>query len=152
MADIGVFHGDDGWVNFAVGGGDLELRPKRGGEGRLGTTHPRSAGEILHTDEMPVKTTQRHKLGTSETETAEHTTFDAYVRTHSNETTTLPVANAHKDEQSVKRDNILIRFWGTLSHDHETKFYDNGTKHTICDAHLSRELKDNESSNPSVWR
>jgi len=98
-------------------------------------------GEVMHTDDTPVKTTQRHELGAPEVETAKHTTFSAYVRTYSNARTTLLTANAHKDEESVKHDNILTRFWGILSHDHEAKFYNYGTKHATCGAHLTRELK-----------
>jgi len=98
-------------------------------------------GEVLHTDETPVKTTQRYELGASEGEIAKHTTFNAYVRTYSNARTTLLTANAHKDEESVKHDNILTRFFGILSHDHEAKFYNYGTRHATCGTHLSRELK-----------
>jgi transposase len=97
--------------------------------------------EILHTDDTPVKTTQRQELGAPEVETAKHTTFSACVRTYSNATTTLLTVNAHKDEEGVKHDNILTRFFGILSHDHEAKFYNYGTKHATCGAHLSRELK-----------
>jgi len=98
-------------------------------------------GEVLHTDDTSIKTTQRYELGASEVETVEHTTFNAYVRTYSNATTTLLMANARKDEEGVKHDNILTRFFGILSHDHEAKFYNYGTKHAACGAHLSRELK-----------
>jgi hypothetical protein len=98
-------------------------------------------GEVMHTDDTPVKTTQRHELGAPEVETAKHTTFSAYVRTYSNARTTLLTANAHKNEESVKHDNILTRFFGILSHDHEAKFYNYGTKHATCGAHLTRELK-----------
>jgi len=98
-------------------------------------------GEVLHTDETPVKTTQRLELGMVEAETARHTTLNAYVRTYSNERTTLLTANAHKDERGVKHDNILTRFFGILSHDHDAKLYNYGTKHATCGVHLNRELK-----------
>jgi hypothetical protein len=98
-------------------------------------------GEVLHTDDTSVKTTQRREIGAAEAEMVEHTTFSAYVRTYSNATTTLLTVNAHKDEEGVKHDNILTRFFGILSHDHEAKFYHYGTKHAACGAHLSRELK-----------
>ena len=97
--------------------------------------------EVLHTDETPVKTTQRFELGTSEAETAKHATLHAYVRTYWNARTTLLTANAHKDEAGVKEDNILTRFFGILSHDHDAKLYNYGTSHATCGVHLSRELK-----------
>jgi cell division protein FtsB len=97
-------------------------------------------GNVLHVDETPVKTTQRIDTNGTQEE-SEHTTMNAYVRTYSNDRTTLLTANAHKDEESVINDNILTRFCGILSHDHEAKFYKFGTKHATCHAHLSRELK-----------
>jgi hypothetical protein len=96
-------------------------------------------GAVLHTDETPVRTTER--TGRGETETAKGTTLSAYIRTYSNATTTLLTANAHKDAAGVESDGILTRFYGILAHDHEAKFYNYGTKHATCAAHLSRELK-----------
>jgi hypothetical protein len=98
-------------------------------------------GAAMHTDETPVRTTERPEGSADGMETAKHTTFNAYVRTHSNATTTLLTANAHKDDESIKRDNILPRFFGTLAQDHEAKFYKYGTRHATCGEHLCRELK-----------
>ena len=98
-------------------------------------------GTVLHTDDTPVRTTERIELGQDEPERAEHTTLNAVIRTYSNATTTVLTANAHKDEEGIKHDNILTRFFGTISHDHESKFYNYGTRHATCGAHLSRELK-----------
>jgi hypothetical protein len=98
-------------------------------------------GAVMHTDETPVRTTQRPGEGADGLETAKHTTFNAYVRTYSNATTTLLTANAHKDNESVKQDNILTRFFGIVAQDHEVKFYKYGTRHATCGEHLSRELK-----------
>jgi len=97
-------------------------------------------GSVLHTDETPVRTTERIGLG-EESEKASRTTLSAYIRTYSNATTTLLTASAHKDNEGVKQDNILPRFFGIVSHDHEMKFYNYGTRHATCVAHLSRELK-----------
>jgi len=80
-------------------------------------------GAVMHTDDTPVRTTQRPASGTGVLETAKHTTFNAYVRTYSNSKTTILTANAHKDAEELKRDNILPRYFGTVSHDHEAKFY-----------------------------
>jgi len=98
-------------------------------------------GTVMHTDETPVRTTERPDEGGDGLETAKHTTFNAYVRTYSNSTTTLLTANAHKDDKSVKQDNILTRFFGTVAQDHEIKFYKYGTRHATCGEHLSRDLK-----------
>jgi transposase len=98
-------------------------------------------GPVLHTDETPVRTTERIGLDHDAPEKAERTTLSAYIRTYSNASTTLLTANAHKDDESVKHDNILTRFFGIVSHDHESKFYHYGTSHATCGEHLSRELK-----------
>ena len=47
-------------------------------------------GSVLHTDETPVRTTERIGLGQDAPEKAERTTLNAYIRTYSN-ATTLPV-------------------------------------------------------------
>ena len=41
----------------------------------------------------------------------------------------------------IERDGILPKFVGTLSHDHEAKFYNYGTLHATCGDHLCRTLK-----------
>jgi len=98
-------------------------------------------GSVMHTDDTPVRTTERIGLGQDAPEKAKRTTLNAYIRTYSNATTTLLTANAHKDDESVKHDNILTRFFGIVSHDHESKFYNYGTRHAACGEHLCRELK-----------
>jgi transposase len=97
-------------------------------------------GEVIHTDETPIKTTERPN-GNGELETSEKTTFNAYIRTYSNGETTVLTANPRKTGESVVLDNILTRFHGIISHDHEAKFYNFGKRHATCGAHLSRELK-----------
>jgi len=97
-------------------------------------------GKVVHVDETPIKTSERPSSdGTLET--SERTTFNAYIRTYSNKTTTILTANPHKTEQSVVLDNILTKFLGIISQDHESKFYNFGTLHATCGAHLTRELK-----------
>ena len=98
-------------------------------------------GAVMHTDDTPVKTTQRQRSGVATLETAEHTTFNAYVRTYSNERTTLLLPNSDKSDEGVKEHNILPRFFGILSHDHEAKFYHYGARHATCGTHLTRDLK-----------
>jgi transposase len=106
--------------------------------------------QTLHTDDTPVKVTERiNHDGTREI--SEHTTMNAYVRTYSTDSATILTANAHKDEEGIVADNILTRFHGIISHDHESKFYNYGSKHATCCAHLCRELKGMRDLNMVKW-
>lgn len=97
-------------------------------------------GTVVHVDETPIKTSERQgKDGIAET--AEKTTYQAYIRTYSNKTTTVLTANPNKTEGSVADDNILTQFHGIVAQDHEAKFYHFGDRHATCGAHLTRELK-----------
>jgi hypothetical protein len=97
-------------------------------------------GRVINTDETPIKTSERpNKRGVLET--AEKTTFSAYIRTYSNKTTTVLTANSYKTEESIISDNILTQFHGIISQDHEAKFYNFGDSNATCGAHLTRELK-----------
>ena len=97
-------------------------------------------GKVIHVDETPIKTTERPNME-GLLETAEKTTFNAYIRTYSNSMTTVLTANAYKTEKSVIADNILTEFHGIVSQDHESKFYNFGNSNATCGAHLTRELK-----------
>jgi hypothetical protein len=108
-------------------------------------------GQVLHTDETPVRTTQRLNDGACILETSENTTYNAYVRVYSNATTTLLTANAHKNDEGIKRDGILERFCGILSHDHDAKLYKYTDEHATCCEHLSRELKGMEELCRLEW-
>ena len=97
-------------------------------------------GQVINIDETPIKTSERpNKNGVLET--AEKTTFSAYIRTYSNKTTTVLTANPYKTEESIISDNILTQFHGIISQDHEAKFYNFGDSNATCGAHLTRELK-----------
>ena len=97
-------------------------------------------GKVMHVDETAIKTTERpNESGVLET--SKKTTFNAYIRTYSNKTTTVLTANPYKTEESVVTDNILTQFHGIVSQDHESKFYNFGDSHATCGAHLTRELK-----------
>lgn len=101
-------------------------------------------GLVLHTDETPMKSTQWKQPAGTQTgkmETAEKTSAPVYIRTYSNALWTLLTVNKHKDKNGVERDDILTRFHGILSHDHDKKFYHYGTEHATCGAHLERDLK-----------
>jgi len=108
-------------------------------------------GQVLHTDETPVRTTQRLDVGSPALETSAHTTFNAYVRVYANTTTTLLTANAHKNDEGIRRDGILERFCGILSHDHDAKLYKYADKHATCCQHLCRELKGMEELCMMDW-
>jgi hypothetical protein len=97
-------------------------------------------GKVTGVDETPIKTSERpNKSGVLKT--AEKTTFNAYIRTYSNNTTTVLTANPYKTEESVVTDNILTQFHGIVSQDHESKFYNFGSSNATCGAHLTRELR-----------
>ena len=97
-------------------------------------------GTVVHVDETPIKTSERPGQD-GVLETAKKTTYQAYIRTYSNKTTTVLTANPNKTEDSVTADNILTQFHGIVAQDHEAKFYHFGDKHATCGAHLIRELK-----------
>ena len=102
-------------------------------------------GRVMHTDETAMRSTQWEQVeagkeGRRLVET-EHTSALVYLRTHSNEKATLITVNRHKDMAGVDLDDILTRFHGILSHDHDRKYYHYGTEHATCGAHLERELK-----------
>lgn len=108
-------------------------------------------GRVLHTDETPVRTTQRLDDGSSVLETSTHTTFNAYIRVYANASTTLLTANAHKNDEGIRRDGILERYCGILSHDHDAKLYKYADKHATCCEHLCRELNGMEELCKVDW-
>ena len=65
--------------------------------------------------------------------------MSAYIRTYSNHAAIVYTVNPQKDDGGVNRDGILPRYIGIISHDHEAKFYNYGTAHATCGAHLLRE-------------
>ena len=101
-------------------------------------------GEVMHTDDTPlrcVETVEYLDNGEVKVKTAEGKSFDATVRTYSNERSTLYTVNPKKDQEGVGRDDVLPGYLGTLSHDHESKFYNFGKAHSTCGAHLLRDLR-----------
>ena len=101
-------------------------------------------GEVMHTDDTPmrcVETVEFNDNGGMVIQTAEGKSFSTTVRTYSNDRSTLYTVNPKKDQEGVDRDGVLPVFLGTLSHDHETKFYNYGSAHSTCGEHLLRDLK-----------
>ncbi len=97
-------------------------------------------GTVIYVDETPIRTSERPD-GKGGLETAKKTTYQAYIRTYSNQTTTVLTANAHKTEEGVITGNILTQFHGIIAQDHEAKFCHFGDRHATCGAHLTRGLK-----------
>ena len=101
-------------------------------------------GEVMHTDDTPlrcVETIEYLENGETVVRTADGKSFDATVRTYSNDTSTLYTVNPRKNQEGVDRDGVLPEYHGTLSHDHESKFYNYGKAHSTCGEHLLRDLK-----------
>jgi len=101
-------------------------------------------GEVMHTDDTPMRCMEKIEYtedGEEKIIRAEKGSFHATIRTHSNERSTIYTANPKKDAAGADRDGILPKFFGILSHDHESKFYNYGTRHATCGEHLLRELK-----------
>ena len=97
-------------------------------------------GAVVHVDDTQIKTSERPTQN-GKLETAQDTTFNAYIRTYSNEKTTVLTAHPNKSEETINTDNILTQFHGIVSQDHEAKFYNFGNANATCCAHLTRELK-----------
>jgi hypothetical protein len=100
-------------------------------------------GEVMHTDDTPMSCTQTIEYtddGDAIIQTSKNTSYSTTVRVHGNGLSTLYTANPKKNMEGSERDGILSRFVGTLSHDHEAKFYNYGTRHATCGDHLCRTL------------
>jgi len=98
---------------------------------------------VIHTDETPLKSTQRPTADGDAMEQSKGTTFNIYVRTYSSDDSTLLTVSAHKDSESVKADNILPQSTQPIVHDHDVKLYNFGAgKHGECNTHIARYLKD----------
>ena len=98
---------------------------------------------VMHTDETPERCTQKPDYGGAEPviQISEGGSYNACIRTYSSSTATRYTVNPQKNDEGVQRDGILPRYIGILSHDHEAKFYNYGTAHATCGAHLGRELR-----------
>jgi transposase len=99
---------------------------------------------IVHTDETPVRCTERLEIddkGKESLETAKGKTFQVFIRVYSTLRAAYYTLNAHKGDAGIMRDGILATFLGILCHDHDKKLYKYGTQHGACNAHLLRDLK-----------
>jgi len=100
-------------------------------------------GEVINTDDTPLRcaeTAEYLEDGTEVVRSEAGKSFSATLRTHSNETATLYTVNPKKDMDGIERDGLLPRFFGKLSHDHESKFYNYGSQNSTCCEHLCRDL------------
>jgi transposase len=100
-------------------------------------------GHVMNVDESPMDVTQKpdYSGDIPVMRKSENASFTAYIRTHSNERSTLYTVNPQKDAKGCERDGILPRYVGIISQDHEAKFYKYGSGHATCGAHLLRDLK-----------
>jgi hypothetical protein len=101
-------------------------------------------GEIMHTDDTTMHCAQTIEYledGKQAVRDIKGKSTHVYVRTHSNDQSAFYTVNPKKDMDGIERDGLLPRFSGTLCHDHESKFYNYGTRHGTCGEHLARDLK-----------
>ena len=146
----GQIHLSEGWLNKVIQRFSGRL------EGELTKiTEDLLNGTVIYTDETPMKTTEwmEPKKG-SDTATlikSQKTSEMSYIRVHSNEHTTLFTVNRHKDMEGVKRDGILTKSHGIISHDHDKKYYHYGNGHATCNGHLGRELKGISDHYQCTW-
>jgi len=100
-------------------------------------------GHVMNVDESPMDVTQKpdYSGDVAVMRKSENASFTAYIRTHSNERSTLYTVNPQKDAQGCERDGILPQYVGIISQDHEAKFYKYGSAHATCGSHLLRDLK-----------
>lgn len=96
---------------------------------------------VLHTDETPLKSTQRPAKDGEGYEESEHTTFPIYARTYSSKDAVYLTVNGHKDIEGVEADAILTQFLNIMMHDHDIKYYVFGFgEHGECNTHIERYL------------
>ena len=105
-------------------------------------------GEVMCTDDTTMRCVERPvyvKNGDEEVlsgwEKGAHKSLSCTLRNHSNDRSTLYTVNPRKDAAGIERDGVLPKFNGTLSHDHEAKFYNYGKSHASCGGHATRECK-----------
>ena len=115
-------------------------------------------GKVMHTDDTSARSTERivypnanESDGTPIYEQSEKNSFRITIRTYSNENSTLYTVNPKKDKAGVDRDGILPKYDGTLSHDHESKFYNYGSGHGTCCEHLCRDLQGLQDLKNCAW-
>lgn len=91
--------------------------------------------KIMHTDATPVRCDNRN----------------ISVRNYSTKQYTLLKATKGKSKKDIEQTNILPRYCGDLSHDHETLMYNYGNKHAECNVHILRYLKGCNENTQNKW-
>ena len=74
-----------------------------------------------------------------------------YFSNYSDERHVLYTANQTKGKKAIDDDGILLRFAGTLVHDHNTVYYHYGTANGECNVHLIRYLRANSENTHHHW-
>ena len=75
----------------------------------------------------------------------------SYIRNFSTEKSVLYVGSGKKDLETLEGMEILKKYVGTLTHDHETALYHFGTGHGECNVHLERYLRKNTEETGNTW-
>ena len=75
----------------------------------------------------------------------------SYIRNFSTEKSVLYVGSGKKDLETLEGMEILKKYAGTLTHDHETALYHFGTGHGECNVHLERYLRKNTEETGNTW-
>jgi hypothetical protein len=96
-------------------------------------------GESIYVDDTVLKSTEIPESDKRERE--DRKVFKCCLRNYSNELNTLFTFNSRKDEAGIIADDILLRYFGILNHDHESKYYIYGKWHSTCHPHVFREFK-----------
>jgi hypothetical protein len=115
-------------------------------------------GEVLNTDDTSMRVLERIVYPEDDAnnesilyERGENRSLRATIRTHSNEKSTFYTVNPKKDQKGIERDGILPLYFGTLCHDHESKFFHYGKANAACGGHLTRDLKGLSGSFTCPW-
>lgn len=91
--------------------------------------------QLMHTDATPVRCDNRN----------------ISVRNYSTKEYTLLKATKGKSKKDIEQTNILPKYCGSLSHDHETLMYNYGNKHAECNVHILRYLKGCYENTRNKW-
>lgn len=75
----------------------------------------------------------------------------SYIRNFSTEKNVLYIGSEKKNLNTLEGMEILQKFAGVLTHDHETGMYHFGTGHGECNVHLERYLRKNTEETGNSW-
>lgn len=73
------------------------------------------------------------------------------IRNYSTKNHAIFKVNKNKSKASIETNNILNRYCGDISHDHDTVIYGYGKRHPECNTHITRYLTGNNENTTSLW-